>query len=417
MNPARRAQARRPPPTREAPATATATAGVCRGALLVIGTYHSVMAGLVYRRGKFGMLFSVKHHEGCVSSVAVGDKYMASAGTDERVFLFTNKHQRSLSATERQRLRAAGESAGVRLADLGHVSPPSEVRCLLFIADSQHLLCGCADGQLVMYRTRDWTVGRSLPLHEKSVTGIAAHPGSDGALAVTIGADRHVAVVDLAKGRLLSKWRYNTALAEAPSARPRGAAGEADGSEGQPCAKRAKLERRDCPHTVKFSPSGRYFTILSSHAFAVHETATMGLVARYRAASPQPCEELHVFAFVDDDTMIFGNESGAMLACRGPWGSEDARPRECSLSPVAARLPAAPEQPVGDTKKPQRHPTHHATRLKALYYAERTVFSMDAAGTVIAWLVGDLHDAALTLTYVCSANCQGRVTTMDVLLL
>ncbi|RNF00200.1 hypothetical protein TraAM80_07756 [Trypanosoma rangeli] len=429
MSPSRCVKARKSPRLSQTPVAAMASTTppppdaavvVCRGALLVIGTYHSVMAGLVYRRNKFGMLFSVKHHEGCVSSVAVGDKYMASAGTDERVFLFTNKQQRSLTATERQRLRAAGETIGVRLADLGHVAPPSEVRCLLFVANSQHLLCGCADGQLVMYRTRDWTVSRSLPLHEKSVTSVAAHPGSDGTLAVTIGADRYVAVVDLARGRMLSKWRYNTSLVEIPSAR-QGEAAEAregeGGKDGQPCVKRAKLERRDCPHTVKFSPSGKYFTILSSHAFAVHETATMNVVARYRASSPQPCDELHAVAFLDDATMIFGNESGAMLACRGPWESGDAQPRDCSLSPIVVHVPAEFEKPVDETKKPLRHPTHHATRLKALHYVERTVFSMDAAGTVIAWFVGDAVDATLTLTFVCSANCQGRVTTMDVLLL
>ncbi|KEG06808.1 protein MAK11, partial [Trypanosoma grayi] len=111
----------------EPPAAAAEEEG-CRSALLVVGTYHSVMAGLVFRRKKFEMLFSIKHHVGCINSVAVGERYMASAGTDERVFLFTNKCQQRLTPREREKLRAAGASLGVRLADLGHVSPPSEVR-------------------------------------------------------------------------------------------------------------------------------------------------------------------------------------------------------------------------------------------------------------------------------------------------
>ncbi|ORC86794.1 protein MAK11, partial [Trypanosoma theileri] len=67
----------------------------CCGALLVIGTYHSVMAGLVFRRDRLALLFSIKHHDGCINTIAVGDKYIASAGTDERVFLFTNKNHQS----------------------------------------------------------------------------------------------------------------------------------------------------------------------------------------------------------------------------------------------------------------------------------------------------------------------------------
>ncbi|EKF38206.1 hypothetical protein MOQ_001587 [Trypanosoma cruzi marinkellei] len=394
----------------------------CQAALLVIGTYHSVMAGLVYRRNKFGMLFSVKHHEGCINSVAVGERYMATSGTDERLFLFTNKNQKSLTPSERLRLRAAGESLSVRLADLGHISPPSEVRCLLFIANSQQLLCGCTDGQLLMYRTRDWSVSLSLPLHEKGVVGVATHPGSDGALAVTIGADRHVAVIDLARGRLLSKWRYNTSLAGTEVTKQQEGEEEKeerDGGkkDGTPRVKRAKLERRDSPHTVKFSPSGKYFTVMSSHAFVVYETATVGVVGIYRAPSPQPREEFHTFAFIEDDTMIFGNESGEMLTCRGPWKLEEAQPRECTLHPVVTHIPSESEPHVDEKKKSLRHPTRHTTRLKALYCVERTVFSLDATGTVIAWFVEGVPDAAMTLKFNCSANCQGRVTTMDVLLL
>ncbi|KAF8294048.1 hypothetical protein TcYC6_0105290 [Trypanosoma cruzi] len=419
MNTAKRATTRKA----QVPLEKTVSAAETRGhsALLVIGTYHSVMAGLVYRRNKFGMLVSVKHHEGCINSVAVGERYMATSGTDERVFLFTNKNQKSLTPTERLRLRAAGESLSVRLADLGHISPPSEVRCLLFIANSQQLLCGCTDGQLLMYRTRDWSVSLSLPLHEKGVVGVATHPGSDGVLAVTIGADRHVAVIDLARGRLLSKWRYNASL-EGTEVKKRQEGEEEeekddDKKDGTPRVKRVKLERRDGPHTVKFSPSGRYFTVMSSHAFAVYETATVGVVAIYRAPSPQPREELHVFAFVDDDAMIFGNESGELLACRGPWKSGETQPGECTLYPVATHVPSDSEQHADDKKKSLRHPTRHTTRLKALYCVERTVFSLDATGTVIAWLVEEVADAVMTLKFNCSANCQGRVTTMDVLLL
>ncbi|ORC83668.1 protein MAK11, partial [Trypanosoma theileri] len=53
-------------------AAAGTTLGCC-GALLVIGTYHSVMAGLVFRRDRLALLFSIKHHDGCINTIAVVD--------------------------------------------------------------------------------------------------------------------------------------------------------------------------------------------------------------------------------------------------------------------------------------------------------------------------------------------------------
>lgn len=412
-------------------AVTSAPQAECCSALLVVGTYHSVMAGLVYRREKFAMLFSIKHHEGCVNSVAIGDKYMVSSGTDERVFIFTNKNHQAATSRAQGRL-------SVSLADLGHLLPPSEARCLLLTQHSQHMLCGCADGQLVVYRTRDWSVGLALHLHEKAVAGIAVHPRSDGALAVTIGEDCRVAVMDLAKGRLLSKWHYCTSLAgenvsntyksvkkkSQNGTRNRSSAfsavdvahsekeEEEEEEEGQQQSKRVKLEMRDIPRAVKFSPSGKYFTILSGNAFAIYETSRMCLVARYVALSAQPRDELHVFAFVDDNTIIFGNESGEFMGCCGPWSVEDTQPRECTPQRISTQNFSELSQSTADDK---RHPKYHTTRLKALHCVEKTVFSLDAAGVVIAWHVESNVGVTMTFKYVCSANCQGRVTTMDVL--
>ncbi|ORC86797.1 uncharacterized protein TM35_000262490, partial [Trypanosoma theileri] len=310
--------------------TAAAAAGRtlgCCGALLVIGTYHSVMAGLVFRRDRLALLFSIKHHDGCINTIAVGDKYIASAGTDERVFLFTNKnHQSHLTPAERAKLRAAavvntndgndrsGVCMRVRPADLGSIAPPSEVRCLLLTTNGQQLLCGCTDGQLIVYRTRDWSVTLAIPLHEKCVNAIAVHPGnsqqnnnnnknnnnnnnnnknnknknnsSSGVLAVTVGSDRHVAVVDLARGRLLSKWRYNTHTNNTVNNNNNNNNNEKSEEEEEEkrTVKRMRLEVRDEPHAVHFSPSGCYFAILAHHSFTVYETATTRLLTFYQEA-------------------------------------------------------------------------------------------------------------------------------------
>lgn len=200
----------------------------------MIGTYHSVCAGLVFKKNKFYIKFSVKHHVGCVNEVTVCERYLVSCGADERVFLYTNKSFASsssiiankLSAKQRKALKDAGETMPLKLANLGSLTPPSEVRCVCFtptqynninktnkgksFASSLMLLCGCSDGSLLCYRARDWQLLLHLPVHLKAMTQFALHPTSHGQLLVSIGADRMVAVLDLVKGRLLTKWKYNS---------------------------------------------------------------------------------------------------------------------------------------------------------------------------------------------------------------
>ncbi|RHW72794.1 hypothetical protein DPX39_040043300 [Trypanosoma brucei equiperdum] len=475
----------------------------CRSALLVIGTYHSVMAGLLYRRRRFGLLFSIKHHVGCINAVTAGGgaKYMASAGTDERVFLFTNKShsvQKQLKLLKKKQKRQAkrlkkggepcengvemeetlafagpsaetnsGSSAeplALRLTDLGHVSPPSEVRCMKITSNSQLMLCGCTDGQLITYRTRDWSINSAIPLHEKCISSIALHPGSnnDGgsgaALAITCSAeDHHIVVVDLLRGRLLSKWRYSTSLATAISrysankdnggrdnvASPAAAQTTSDSDEPGRPVKLAKWERHDEPREVHFSPVGSYFAVLSSHALLVYETATMRAVAHYRAPSPlQPHNEMHTFCFMDEQTIMIGDESGNIRCCCGPWqgacvpgiverriphGSEGGNVGVCGTNNSSGDTTGSFAAGSDASQHSGRHPTKHSTRVKALHCAGRTLFSLDAAGVAIAWNV-DKRGASsnnsisasgkssdLMLHYICSANCRGRVTTMDVL--
>lgn len=213
-----------------AAATAAPTPRRCDHALLVIGTYHSVMAGLILRRDKFLMKFSVKHHVGSLNAVAATDKYIATSGVDERIFLFTNKAQQRLSPVAREKLREAGQPLGIRLADLGSLAPPAEATCLRFTEGSQHLLCGLGDGQLLAYRTRDWSVALSLPVHERAVRAVGCHPRSGGALVVTVGDDRAVAVLDLARARLMTKWKY-TSVVQQQQEEEEATASEADEEE------------------------------------------------------------------------------------------------------------------------------------------------------------------------------------------
>ncbi|GET91244.1 hypothetical protein, conserved [Leishmania tarentolae] len=391
----------------------------CKSALLVVGTCHAVMAGLVYRKEKFYIKFSVKRHVGCVNSVAVTERYIASSGVDERVFLFTNKAEERLTEKVRKKIREAGEPLAVRLADLGSIAPPSEVTALVFADGSQHLLCGCSDGQLLIYRCRDWSVSTTLTVHEKAVIGLAVHPGSHGSLAVTVGEDRMIAVLDLVKERLLTKWKYN------PSAVTDASASHSTAKNTQAQARTPSVfaPAREEPVGVLFSPLGTRLVVFSRFSFVVYEAAAMKPLCSFRCATPQPPDEMHRFAFLSEEELIVGTEGGALKVCCMEGATEGTLHTTARLIPVLVAYPesvrasseALLATPVNvDVEARHKNPLRHINRIKALQVQGSTVFSMDSSGIVIAWNASRTEEGRLCLQYVTSANCQGRVTGMEV---
>lgn len=280
----------------------------CRSALLVVGFYQGLMIGLVLKGGKFYMKFSTKHHVGSVNAVAVTDRCIASSGTDERVFLFTNKllSSASLSPEARWKLRAAGHATGVRLADLGSVSPPAEIVCVAFASHSQFLFCGSMEGQLLVYRTRDWSVSAAMNVHDRRLQALAVHPTSQGALVVTAGADHMLAVIDVVREKLLTKRKYlsgSTPLANGASAEKQ--TGKRQKKKGKPESEEQErlfspLLRREEPAGVLFSSTGEWLVVYSPQACEVFYGATMQLAVQYHnMLHPQPADEIHTALWMD----------------------------------------------------------------------------------------------------------------------
>lgn len=419
----------------------------------MIGNYHAVMAGLVLKKEKFYLKLAVKRHVGKVSGVAVTDRYVASCGADERVFLFTNKAEQRLTPAQRAKLQAAGEAVAVRLADLGSLAPPCEVLCLSFTSDSHYLLCGCADGRLLVYRSRDWSLSNSLDVHQKGLLSFAVHPGSGGALVVSVGADRSVAVLDLAKARLLTKWTYTSAL---PTADPAGedgteaqkpaetSGGSAEDAPRKPLKKRvkgeaaaaghplARLLTREEPVRVLFSPKGTHFLIQARFSFVVYAASTMEAVRAVRVSQPpQPQDEVHAAVFVDEETVLVGNESAQILWCRlrkrggtataAVMGPADDAPLApvvyCYPEPMKAEAAALLATPLrADVEGRKKTPLRHVSRVKWFCRVGQTLFSLDSCGVLFSWTwQTNKEDGSVSLHYVASANCKGRATSMDVL--
>lgn len=279
----------------------------CRSALLVIGFYQGLMIGLVLKGGKFFMKFSTKHHVGSVNSVALTDRCIASAGVDERVFLFTNKMVSSFSSlsTEiQQKMRASGQSIGIRLADLGSVSPPAEISCLELASHSQFLFCGSTNGQLLVYRTRDWSVSAVMKVHDRRLEALAVHPTSRGALVVTAGADHMLAVIDVVKEKLLTKHRYLcTTVHDCGKSKVTNTNEKhQQGTRTEETSDRlfSPILRRDEPTGLLFSPTGQWLVAYSRQSWELFYGAGMQLAIQYHnTLNPQPEDEIHAALLMD----------------------------------------------------------------------------------------------------------------------
>jgi hypothetical protein len=390
------------------------------GALLVVGTYHSVMAGLALRSAatgvkkssdvsapaspayKFFLKFSIKHHVGCISNVAVCDRYIASCGTDERLFLFTVKDR------------------GGQLADLGSLAPASEVRTLTFHGN-HHLICGCIDGTVNVYRTRDWESILAVQVHEKAVESLAMHP--NGALLVTVGLDRFVSMLDMTSGKLITKMKLGGTTASG------------------------------VPTQIIFSadPSAAYFAVVLPYEIHVFETRNGSLKGKY-IIDKKPPNEIHCATFVCPTStssssttpeasmtdlptvhlqyLVLGTEAGKLLSVRGvELLDPTAEPTVISVNKREARIIGVPEDIVAsqasikdETKK--KYPTCHATRVKTLSVLPGTtdvVLSADTNGALLATRLETTaaavgaHEEEVVMRFQCSANCQGRVTSVAAL--
>ena len=153
--------------------------------IVAAGTYDGVLAGweLSSEKNKFEIVFASPSHIGSVRSVSHQESQhtVVSCGYDEVI----KTHDFSKRQT-----------------DTGEVRTPSEygTPCCSSIAQN-HCLVAFSEGQIVIYKKRDWSVQHVLKGHEGGVSSIAVHPS--GKMALTGGSrDGKLKLWDLTKGRL-----------------------------------------------------------------------------------------------------------------------------------------------------------------------------------------------------------------------
>ncbi|KAJ1736899.1 60s ribosome biogenesis protein mak11 [Coemansia sp. Benny D160-2] len=155
--------------------------------LISAGTYERILYGI---EGRFegdvlalSSRFIFPAHIGCIKSVSVGGRYLASGSTDEIIRLYDLK--------KRVELGSLHEHKG-------------SITSLQFHGHS-HLLSAGEDGAICIFRTKDWEPLKVLKGHKGPVNDIAIHPS--GKLALSVSQDRTVIVWNLLTGQRASRTK------------------------------------------------------------------------------------------------------------------------------------------------------------------------------------------------------------------
>jgi WD40 repeat protein len=311
---------------------------------ILIGSYHNAVQGYTFRLSRNAFLekfaaetvnnsaivtpaslllkqpvirFSGNQHTGCVYSVTCnGSSVVASSGSDERIALCSVKNH------------------GTVATDLGSMLPGSTVRILSFVnSGGGHLVCGCDDGSLAIYRTRNWNCEAVLPVHKKSMISFAIT--NNGALCITLGQDRYLAFVDLMRGAIVHRHKFAPAIAKQKQQQQQLPSGEQPKEEVDPAS--LSLQQRfgfvnQPPSQVLLSPSGKTVVVVAPYYVAFFDLRTAQLVCTLEQEDPQPEIEHQAGAFVLVSpatatkkvwALVLSTEGGKMLACTEPEISTD----------------------------------------------------------------------------------------------
>lgn len=135
--------------------------------------------------------FAVHAHIGSIRTVHAKGKYLASGGSDDRIYVYDMKKRQEVQLVT------------MHNAMINH---------LRFTPDVTHLFSASSDGSLAATRVGSW-ISEGLwkaPHGGKAVTHISIHPC--GKLALTLGADLTLKTWNLVKGRQVRALSVMTSL-------------------------------------------------------------------------------------------------------------------------------------------------------------------------------------------------------------
>ncbi|KAH8306610.1 hypothetical protein KR018_011541, partial [Drosophila ironensis] len=253
---------------------------------IIVGTYEEFLLGYQLlspgepQKQQFKQTFADKSHAGSIKSLAVLGPWVATGGSDDRIFIYDMR-------TRKQ--------AQILLAHAGTVNT------LEFSPDLTHLLSGSADGHMIATRVGSWTAeGDWHKAHAGSaVTHISCHPSSK--LALSLGGDLVLNTWNLVKGRVA----YKTNL-------------------------RNKRTLGGSPECLSWSPNGEYFTLSGPVLVEVWDIKGANVVRRAKTPGKPIC-----VAWLSEQDCLVGLDSGR-LAWISLKDAQEAAPK--ALPGHAARV-------------------------------------------------------------------------------
>jgi len=162
---------------------------------VIVGTYeHSVIAWQSNwtkteeeedEKLELKMIFAHPSHLGSVSALASHGNYLASGSTDESIKIYDLKNKKEVGSI---------------------IKHSAKITSLQFHQNS-HLISGSEDGQMCIFRSKDWECIRSIKAHKECINCISIHPS--GKIALTCSRDRTLRIWNLSNGRCAYDERLN----------------------------------------------------------------------------------------------------------------------------------------------------------------------------------------------------------------
>jgi len=236
---------------------------------VIVGTYTDFLLGyqLVQKnvngedKIQLKPTFADKSHAGSLKCVAVQGPWVASGGSDDRIFIYD-----------------------MRTRKQSHIlhSHSGTINAVVFSPDLTHLLSASADGHLMATRVGSWTTeGDWRKAHAGNpVTHVACHPSSR--LALSLGGDQILNTWNLVKGRVA----YRTNL-------------------------KSKRTLGNSPDCLSWSTDGNHFTLSGQLVFEIWNIETASVARSTKTPSKPIC-----VAWLNELNCLVGLENGSVAWIR-----------------------------------------------------------------------------------------------------
>jgi protein MAK11 len=242
---------------------------------IVVGSYERLLYGFhvtfqndgAQRSASFETMFSFAAHTSCISAIAAAgadSKWLATGAGDETVRVWDLKKKKEVG---------------------GLVGHNGTIHSLSFPART-YLLSADSSGLINLYRTRDWSLLKTLRGHTGQVNACVAHPS--GRLALSVGKDGMLRMWDLMRGKGAGAVRLNL--------------GQEEGG---------KVLFKEEPLDVKWNSSGTRFAVMGRTEVVVYKT-DMSRIAGLLVRRDDPKRRFGCVEWQGDDVLLTGNEMGVV---------------------------------------------------------------------------------------------------------